>query len=257
MNDPALNQLSAQAASLVGESNRIVVLTGAGISTDSEIPDYRGPKGVWTTNPGAEKRATIQNYVADPEVRKNAWAARKDSPVWDARPNTGHFALLALEERNKLELLITQNVDGLHHKAGSDPGRLVEIHGSIREVLCLDCDYRRPMIEALERVRAGEPDPACPNCGGILKSSTISFGQSLVDADLQRSARASAECDLMLAIGSTLGVFPIANVVPIAVQSGASLVIVNGSPTEMDSLADVVVRGSISDVLPTICGVKD
>ncbi len=254
MNDHAANELSEEAAQLVSESNRIVVLTGAGISTDSEIPDYRGPKGVWTKNPGAEKRATIQNYVADPEIRKSAWASRLGSPVWEAKPNKGHYALLQLEVRNKLELLITQNVDGLHHKAGSDPERLVEIHGSIREVVCLGCDYRRPMAEALDRVRNGEADPDCPNCGGILKSSTISFGQSLVDADLERSARASAECDLMLAIGSTLGVFPIANVVPIAVQSGARLVILNGSPTEMDSLADVVVRGSISEFLPTIVG---
>ena len=246
---------AAAAAALVDGAKRIVVLTGAGISTDSEIPDYRGPKGVWTTNPGAEKRATIQNYVADPEIRERAWASRLDSPVWNAKPNVGHFALLALEARNKLDLLITQNVDGLHHKAGSDPDRMVEIHGSIREVVCLTCDYRKPMAVALDRVRAGEADPACPQCQGILKSSTISFGQSLIDADLERSARASAECDLMLAIGSTLGVFPIANVVPIAVQSGASLVIVNGSPTEMDSLADIVVRASISAVLPTICGV--
>lgn len=250
------NDSIAMAASLVDDAQRIVVLTGAGISTDSEIPDYRGPNGVWTTNPGAEKRATIDNYIANPDIRAGAWLARLNSPVWQAKPNAGHLAVLALEERDKLELLITQNVDGLHHLAGSDPRRLVEIHGSVREVVCLGCSYRQPMETALDRVRNGEPDPSCPDCSGILKSSTISFGQSLVESDLERSGRASVECDLMLAVGSTLGVYPIANVVPIAARSGASVVIVNGSPTEMDSLADVVVRGSISEVLPTICGVR-
>ena len=257
MTEPSLHKTQAditQAADLVDAATRIVVLTGAGISTDSKIPDYRGPKGVWTTNPGAEKRATIDNYIADVEIRKRAWLSRLDSPVWQAEPNTGHHALLELERRGKLTLLITQNVDGLHHHAGSDPERVVEIHGSVREVVCLGCDYRQPMQVALNRVRSGELDPECPDCAGILKSATISFGQSLVDADLERFGLASSECDLMLAIGSTLGVYPIANVVPIAAQSGASVVIINGSPTEMDHLADVVVRGSISEVLPRICG---
>lgn len=247
-----LNGAIAAAAALVSDAERVAVLTGAGISTDSRIPDFRGPQGVWTKNPGAEKQSTIQNYVADPELRKRSWMGRLDSPVWGAEPNPGHKALLALERRRKLHLLITQNIDGLHHAAGSDPDRIVEVHGNIREVVCMSCDYRDPMQVALDRVRQGDHDPDCPNCGGILKSATISFGQNLVAEDIERSNVAAATCDLLLAVGSTLAVFPIARVVPIAKQSGASVIIVNGSPTEMDELADVVVQGSISEVLPLI-----
>lgn len=247
-------EVIAKAADLIAAAQRIVVLTGAGISTDSEIPDFRGPQGVWTKNPAAEKMATLQHYVEDPEVRKRAWASRRSSPVWHAKPNLGHEALLRLEALDKLDLLITQNIDGLHGAAGSDPSRMVEIHGSIRDVVCLSCSFRAPMDHALERVDAGEEDPACLECGGILKSSTISFGQSLVTEDLQRSEHAAQNCDLIVAIGSTLAVYPIANVVPVAKSVGAGVVIVNGSETEMDHLADVVVRGSISEVLPKILG---
>jgi len=241
------------ASTLVTRAERIVVLTGAGISTDSRIPDFRGPQGVWTKNPGAEKSATLQNYLADAEVRRNSWRSRLDSPMWAAEPNLGHVALTQLEARRKLLLLITQNVDGLHIDAGSDPGKIVEVHGTAKHVGCMSCDYQAPMQEALDRVRQGDHDPACPDCGGILKSKTISFGQSLVAEDLQRAQIASENCDLMLAVGSTLGVYPIANAVPIAKQAGAPVVIVNGSETEMDYLGDVVVRGSISHVLPRIC----
>ncbi len=244
----------ASAAELVSRAERIVVLTGAGISTDSEIPDFRGPQGVWTKNPSAEKMATLQHYVEDPEVRRRAWQSRRSSPVWQAEPNQGHQALVRLEESGKLDLLVTQNIDGLHHRAGTDPSRLVEVHGSIREVVCLGCTYRAPMAVALLRVDAGELDPSCEECGGILKSSTISFGQSLVVEDLERSSRAAARCDLLLAVGSTLSVYPIANIVPRAKMAGAAVVIVNGSATEMDDVADVLVRGSISDVLPAIVG---
>lgn len=243
-----------EAAQRIAAAERVVVLTGAGISTDSEIPDFRGPKGVWTKNPGAEKMATLQHYIEDSEVRRRAWRSRRSSPVWSAQPNTGHRALLRLEALAKLRLLITQNIDGLHHAAGSDPERIVEVHGSIREVVCLSCTFRAPMAHALDRVDAGEHDPSCVECGGILKSSTISFGQSLVVADLERSELAARDCDLLLAVGSTLSVYPIANVVPVAKSLGADVVIVNGSPTEMDGLADVVVRGSISEVLPYILG---
>ncbi len=241
-----------EAADLVNAASRVVVLTGAGISTDSRIPDYRGPNGVWTKNPKAEKAATIKHYVSDPEVRRTAWRVRLDSPVWSADPNPGHHALLGLERRRKLQLLITQNVDGLHHAAGSDPDKIVEVHGTVREVQCLSCHYRADMQIALDRVRAGEEDPPCPECAGILKSATISFGQSLVQEDLDRARQAAESCDLMLAVGTTLGVFPIANVVPLAKRQGAAVVIVNGSPTEMDDLADLVVRGSISEVLPSM-----
>jgi len=233
-------------------AERIVVLTGAGISTDSGIPDFRGPQGVWTKNPGAEKMATIQHYVADPEVRKRAWQSRLDTFAQTREPNAGHRALVDLERRGTLHTLITQNVDGLHQAAGSSPEKIVEIHGTIREVVCLACEERAPMERALARVRAGEADPACRSCGGILKSATISFGQALVQEDLERAGAAARECDLLLAVGSTLSVFPIAGVVPIAKRAGARLIIVNAEPTEMDELADAVLRGSISEILPAL-----
>ena len=239
---------------LVQTAESVAVLTGAGISTDSGIPDFRGPNGVWTKNPGAEKAATLQNYLADPEVRKQAWRSRLESPAWTAQPNAGHRALVDLERQGKLHTLITQNIDGLHQAAGSDPDLVVEVHGTIREVGCMNCGERAPMERALDRVRAGEADPECRTCGGILKSATISFGQSLVADDLGRAERAARECDLLLAVGSTLAVYPICDVVPIARRLGASVIIVNAEPTQFDDLADAVVRGSISDLLPEIIG---
>lgn len=240
------------ARALVDASSRIVVLTGAGVSTDSGIPDFRGPNGVWTRDPAAEKLSTLSHYLADPAVREAAWRSRMDHRAWAAEPNAGHSALVALERRGKLSLLVTQNIDGLHQDAGSDPDLVVEIHGTMREVACLDCGWRGPMQETLDRVRAGEADPPCRQCGGILKSATISFGQALVEADLDRAFAAAAAADLVLAIGTTLGVYPAANVVPIAARGGARVVIVNGEATEMDEIADVVVRGSVSAVLPRI-----
>jgi len=238
----------------IDAAQRIVVLTGAGISTDSGIPDFRGPQGVWTKNPEAEKMATLQHYVADPEVRKRSWRDRLASPAWHAKANTGHRALAALERRGTLDTLITQNVDGLHQLAGSSADRVVEIHGTMREVTCLACGERAAMERALARVRAGEDDPPCRTCGGILKSATISFGQALVQSDLLRAQQAAARCDLMLTVGTKLSVYPIAGVVPIAKEAGARVVIVNAEPTEMDSLADAVLRGQISDLLPRLIG---
>src|ERR671934_1296097 len=182
-----LQALLAQVARWIDEAERIVALTGAGISTDSGIPDFRGPQGLWTRNPEAEKMATLQHYVADPEVRRRAWRTRVESPMHDREPNDGHTALVALERRGILDTLITQNVDGLHLKAGSSPERVIEIHGTAREVMCLSCGERAPMERALARVHAGAVDPPCRSCGGILKSATISFGQGLVQTDLERA----------------------------------------------------------------------
>ena len=236
----------------IATAQRVVALTGAGISTESGIPDFRGPKGVWTTNPGAERTATLQHYMSDPEVRRQAWRNRLDHAAWSAKPNAGHRALVTLEQRGNLDVLITQNVDGLHHAAGSAPERIIEIHGNVREVLCMSCGERAPMQRALDRVRAGEDDPPCRSCGGILKSATISFGQNLLPEDLHRADAAARRCDLMLAIGSTLSVYPIADVVPVAKANGARVVIVNAEPTEMDHIADAVLRGAISDILPRV-----
>ncbi|MGO9856847.1 MAG: SIR2 family NAD-dependent protein deacylase [Acidimicrobiales bacterium] len=250
----------ARARALLERARRVVVLTGAGISTDSGIPDFRGPQGVWTKNPAAEKAATLQAYVSDPELRRRAWQNRLTSPMWDSEPNAGHRALVELERSGRLDLLVTQNIDGLHQKAGTDPTRIVEIHGTALEVVCLRCGDRQAAEPVHARVRAGERDPACAVpvgdgggvCGGILKSATISFGQSLVAEDLFRAEEAAAACDMLLAVGSTLAVFPAAGLVPVAVRRGAVVVIVNGAPTEMDSLADVVVQGSIGECLPAL-----
>ena len=242
------------ARSLLRDARRVVVLTGAGISTDSGIPDFRGPNGLWTRDPDAEKLASLQHYLADPELRRRAWLNRLDHAAWAAEPNAGHVALVELERSGRLDTLVTQNIDGLHQAAGSDPERVVEIHGTLREVQCLGCGARGPMRDTLERVRAGESDPPCLVCGSILKSATISFGQDLVAADLERSFRAAAACDLLLVVGTTLAVYPIAQVVPIAEQVGAPVVIVNGEPTAMDAAAAVLLTDPISDVLPIICG---
>lgn len=244
----------ARARGILDGGTRVTVLTGAGISTDSGIPDFRGPNGVWTKNPKAERTSNIEYYVSDPEVRRLAWQGRINWLEQPRSPNAGHRALVPLEGRGVLLALVTQNIDGLHQAAGSDPERVVEIHGTVHDAVCLSCSRRTPMVETLDRVRAGDPDPSCLVCGGMLKSATISFGQSLVEADLERAFRSAEACDVLLAIGSTLGVYPVAAMVPTAKRSGARIVIVNAERTEMDDLADVVVRGSISEVLPRIIG---
>jgi NAD-dependent deacetylase len=236
----------------IDESEHVVVLTGAGISTDSGIPDFRGPDGVWTRDPEAEKRATLQHYMADPQVRRRAWRDRLEHPAWTAEPNAGHRAITELERRGKLDRVITQNVDGLQQAAGTDPARVIEVHGTVHDVVCMSCGERAPMQRALDRVRAGEADPHCRTCGGILKSATISFGQNLVPTDIEAASSAAHRADLLLAVGSTLAVYPVADVVPVARMSGARIVIVNGSETAMDHLADVVLRGPISDLLPRL-----
>ena len=247
------NDLTVEAVrEWIREASSVAVLTGAGISTDSGIPDFRGPKGLWTKDPAAEKMATLDVYVSDPEVRKRSWQWRLETEQNKREPNAGHHALVALEHAGYIDTLVTQNVDGLHQAAGSDPMRVVEIHGTLQEVQCLACEERAPMERALARVVAGEEDPTCRSCGGMLKSATISFGQGLVARDLARAQDAAERCQLILAIGTTLAVYPIAAMVPIAKEAGARVVIVNGEATEMDGLADAVLRGSISEILPQL-----
>ena len=236
----------------VASARRIVALTGAGISTESGIPDFRGPQGVWTKNPKAEKLSHIQHYMADPEVRRLAWQSRLEHPAWTAGPNAGHCALVDLERRGNLLALITQNIDGLHQLAGHPPEQILEVHGTMREVMCMACGWRGPMALALDRVRAGEEDPPCEHCGGIQKSATISFGQSLDPAVINRAMRAAERADLLLAIGTTLQVYPIAGAVPLAKAAGARVVIINAEPTPFDEIADAVIRDPIGAVLPRI-----
>ena len=244
----------AVARRLLAGAHRVVVLTGAGISTDSGIPDFRGPRGVWTMNPAAERLATLDVYLGDPEVRRRAWRGRLDSPTWTAQPNAGHRALVTLEHQGKLDTLVTQNIDGLHQLAGNDPARVVEIHGTIREIVCVSCGDRGPAQATLDRVLDGDEDPACLSCGGILKSATISFGQSLVPADLARAEQAARRCDVLLAVGSSLAVYPAAGLVPLAADHGAAVVIVNAEPTGLDRISEAVIRESISVALPSIIG---
>jgi len=191
--------------------------------------------------------------MSDPDVRKLAWQSRVEHPAWTARPNAGHRALAELERRGKLHALVTQNIDGLHQRAGNSPDRVIEVHGTVHEVVCMDCGWRGPMQHALDRVRAGEEDPPCLECGGVLKSATISFGQALVPSVIDRAMHAAAEADLFMAIGTTLQVYPVAGLVPLAKQGGARVVIVNAEATAMDGLADAVIASPIGKVLPIVC----
>jgi NAD-dependent deacetylase len=242
----------AEARAAVAAARRVVVLTGAGISTDSGIPDFRGPNGVWTRNPAAEKASNIQFYLGDREVRRAAWRTRVDGALWSAEPNAGHRAIVELQRQDKLHAVVTQNVDELHQRAGTDPDKVIEVHGTARWTRCWECGDRRPMTEALARVRAGEDDPPCLVCGGIVKSDTISFGQALVPEVIDRAFDVSKQCDLMLAVGSTLSVYPAASCVPVARAAGATVVIVNAEETELDHLADHLLRGQIAEILPAI-----
>ena len=240
------------AAELVSKAERIAVLTGAGISTASGIPDFRGPQGVWTKNPAAQAMFDIDSYVGSRAVRVEAWKLRLSAPAWTAEPNAGHRALVDLERAGRLRAVVTPNIDGLHQKAGTDPARLVEIHGTLFAVECLTCGARGSMRDTLDRVEAGEADPPCLDCGGILKSATISFGQQMNPDSLRAAVQAAAACDLLLAVGTSLTVHPAAGMVDVARGCGARVVIVNASPTPYDPVADAVLRSPIGTALPAL-----
>ncbi|HLV57651.1 MAG TPA: Sir2 family NAD-dependent protein deacetylase [Natronosporangium sp.] len=242
----------AEVAAWLAAAQRVTVLTGAGISTDSGIPDFRGPQGVWTRDPSAQALVTIDAYLADPQVRRRAWQARLTHPVWQAEPNAGHRALVDLERSGRLRALVTQNIDGLHQAAGSDPELVLELHGTVHWVRCLSCERRTPMREVLERVRAGEADPPCGDCGGIQKSATVSFGETLDPAVLAAAVRASRDCDLFIAAGTSLSVHPAAGLCEHALVAGARLVILNAQPTPYDPVADAVIRAPLGEVLPRL-----
>lgn len=239
-------------AGWIGAARSVVALTGAGISTESGIPDFRGPDGLWKRDPRAERLSNIGYYIADARIRRESWQRRVEHPAWGAKPNAGHRALVDLERAGRLDLLVTQNIDGLHLAAGTDPDRLVEIHGTIRETACLSCGERRPMRQTLGRVRAGEADPSCLACGGILKSATVSFGQNLDPVLLRRADDAAATCDLFLAIGTSLTVYPVARLPELALEAGARLAIVNAEATPLDGRADAVLRGRAGEILPAL-----
>lgn len=240
------------ARSWVQRARRVTVLTGAGISTDSGIPDFRGPNGLWTKNPAAEKASTLQQYLVDADVRRFAWQNRLHSPAWTAEPNAGHLAIVELDRRGQLVAVVTQNIDELHQRAGVPAEKVIEVHGTMRWARCWGCSDRRPMAELLERVRDGDDDPHCESCGGVIKSDTISFGQSLVPEVIDAALVAAEACDVLIAAGSTLTVFPAANLVPRAKLAGARIVIVNGEPTGMDHHADALLIGELSELLPEL-----
>jgi NAD-dependent deacetylase len=229
----------------------VAVLTGAGISTDSGIPDFRGPQGIWTRNPEAEKLATYQNYVSDPAVRQRSWQNRLAHPAWTAEPNAAHLALARLASSIPT-WVITQNIDGLHQKAGMAADRVIELHGTMHSAVCVGCGDRTPMLDVLDRVRAGEADPPCPRCAGILKSATVMFGQALDPEDFDRAVAAASACQLFLAVGSTLTVEPAASLCRVAVTSHARLVIVNRDPTPYDHLAVATISQPIGEAIPAI-----
>ncbi len=231
---------------------RVGILTGAGVSTDSGIPDFRGPAGLWTRDPAAEKMSSYQVYVAEPEVRQRSWQARLAHPAWTAEPNAAHVALARLAASDIDTTVITQNIDGLHQRAGTPQDRVMELHGTMYAVVCTGCGARTEMSDTLARVDAGEVDPPCLACGGILKSATVMFGQALDTSMLSRAAAAAQAADLFLAIGSTLTVKPAASLCAVAVRGGGRLVIVNRDPTPYDHLAVATIREPISAAVPAI-----
>jgi NAD-dependent deacetylase len=239
-------------AAMIRAASRITVLTGAGVSTDSGIPDFRGPNGVWTVNPAAQQLSTLDRYVADVELRKQAWRNRREHAAWTAEPNAGHRAIVSLQRSGKLCAVVTQNVDGLHQRAGIDPARVVEVHGTIWHAECLGCGDRMRMHKVLARVAAGEEDPRCHLCGGVLKSATVSFGQSLRPEVWRAAVDAAQDCDLFIAVGTSLQVQPVAHLCDVALSAGARLVVINAEPTPYDGHADAVLRDPISLVLPLL-----
>ena len=238
------------ARDLLATARDVVAMTGAGISTESGIPDFRGPDGLWTRNPAAAKMSDLRAYRGSREVRERTWLIRATHPAWTAEPNAAHHALVDLERAGTLRAIITQNVDELHQKAGSRA--VLQLHGTMFATECLTCSARDAMWAALDRVAAGETDPDCLLCGGILKSATISFGQRLDNTVLSAAKAAARAADLLLVAGSSLSVQPAAGLVGLAVQAGATVIICNATPTPYDEFASVILREPLGELLPRL-----
>lgn len=232
--------------------SRVAVLTGAGISTDSGVPDYRGPNGVWTRDPAAAEIFTYPRFMSDPQVRARFWQRYLGHAAWHAEPNAAHRALADLERTGSAVRILTQNIDGLHQKAGSSPRKVLELHGSMREVLCTGCGSRTPSVGTLDRVAAGESDPRCTDCGGILKLGVVMFEEHLDPATVSAARKIAQACQLILAVGTSLQVEPVASLCAVAVDAGAQLVIINRDPTPYDYLAVELIREPIGVALPRI-----
>ncbi|MFF7971551.1 Sir2 family NAD-dependent protein deacetylase [Streptomyces sp. NPDC007905] len=230
----------------------VAVLSGAGISTDSGIPDYRGPNGLWRKDPEAEKLVTYEYYMGDPEIRRRSWQMRRKNRTLMAEPNAAHLAVAELERSGVPVRVITQNVDGLHQLAGMPARKVLELHGSARSVVCTKCHRRGSMADALARVEAGEDDPPCLECGGILKSATVMFGERLDPMVLAEAVAITKACQVFIAVGTSLQVQPAAGLAGVAADHGARLVIVNAEPTPYDEIADELVREPIGTALPQL-----
>lgn len=231
----------------------VAILSGAGVSTDSGIPDYRGPQGLWRQDPEAEKLVTYDFYMADPDIRRRSWLMRRDAAALHAEPNAAHRAVAALDRRPGVAVrVLTQNVDGLHQLGGMPERKVLELHGTARAVTCTRCHARSSMEEALARVEEGEDDPACRVCGGILKSATVMFGERLDPQVLGGAMAVAKGCEVFVAVGTTLQVQPAASLAGMAVDHGARLFVVNAEPTPYDDLADEVVREPIGTSLPAL-----
>ncbi|MEV2278722.1 Sir2 family NAD-dependent protein deacetylase [Nocardiopsis sp. NPDC049922] len=240
-----------RAADLLASAGRVTVLTGAGVSTDSGIPDYRGPNGLWTKDPAAEALADFDTYMGDVDVRRQVWLRRRAHHVWTAEPNAAHRAFADLDATGRLRALITQNIDGLHQRGGVPADRVIEVHGTMLWVVCTACGLRTPSPQVLARLDE-ESDPRCPKCGGIQKSDTISFGQRLNPDVIEEAARAARECDVFVAVGTSLTVHPAAGLCDVAMMARASLVVVNAEPTPYDDFAGAVLRDPIGTVIPAL-----
>jgi NAD-dependent deacetylase len=231
----------------------VAILSGAGVSTDSGIPDYRGPNGLWRRDPDAEKLVTYSFCMADPEIRRKSWLMRREQAAPGAVPNAAHRAVAALDGRDGFAVrVITQNVDGLHQLGGMPDRKVLELHGTARAVSCTRCHARSSMEEALARVDAGEPDPPCRVCDGILKPATVMFGEPLDPEVLGEAVSVTKACEVFVAVGTSLAVQPAASLAGLAVEHGARLVVVNAEPTPYDALADEVVRKPIGTALPAL-----
>ncbi|MFD9390737.1 NAD-dependent deacetylase [Streptomyces sp. NPDC060000] len=230
----------------------VAILSGAGVSTDSGIPDYRGPNGLWRQDPEAEKLVTYEYYMRDPEIRRRSWQLRRANHALKAEPNAAHRAVADLERSGVPVRVITQNVDGLHQLAGMPARKVLELHGTARSFVCTRCHARGPMEDVLTRLEAGEEDPPCPECGGVLKSATVMFGQRLDPVVLGEALAIAKACQVFVAVGTSLQVQPAAGLAGVAADHGARLVIVNAEPTPYDEIADEVVREPIGTALPRV-----
>jgi NAD-dependent deacetylase len=238
------------AAELVQQAQKIVALTGAGISTESGIPDFRSPGSIWQQSPPV----SYTDFIHKPEARQRYWESRRNlsSQVAAAQPNAAHTALAELERRNRLSGIITQNFDGLHRDAGNKAKHVIELHGTSRAAACTLCGARSSMKELQHRIDAGEIDPCCSSCGGYMKSATILFGQRVPETELMRAKQLIEMCDLLLVVGSSLKVVPAATLPRLALRREVPLIIINLQPTSLDSVADVAIHEKAGVVLPQI-----